>query len=248
MNPFNLNDRKILITGASSGIGRATAILCSQMGAKLIVTGRNESELFYTFNALNGDGHEKICVDLLRGGGGILIEHVPEIDGLVNNAGMLETSPVDFVTGEKLMKIFDVNTCAPVLLFEGLVKSGKLKNGASVVFTSSIDGNYNYTPGNSMYSATKSAVSEFVRSAALRVADKNIRVNAVCPGMTETNLLRANKFLSPEILTEDARKYPLKRYARPEEIANGIVYLLSDASSYVTGINLVIDGGISLRH
>ena len=176
------------------------------------------------------------------------MDFCPEIDGLVNHAGIVETLPADFVTREKLEGVFDVNMCAPILLFEGLIERGKISDGASVVFTSSVDGNGNYTPGNSVYSASKAAVSEYVRAAALRFAGRNIRVNAVCPGMTETNLLRDNKVLTPEILAEDAKNYPMKRYAKPEEIAAGIVYLLSSASSYVTGTELVIDGGITLNH
>lgn len=166
----------------------------------------------------------------------------------MNNAGIVETLPVDFISDEKLRKIFSVNTCAPVLIFEGLLEAGKLKNGSSVVFTSSIDGNGNYTMGNSIYSASKAAVSEFVRHAAIMAGEENIRVNAVCPGMTETNLLRDNKVLNSEVLAENAKKYPFKRHAKPEEIANAIVYLLSGASSYVTGINLVVDGGFTLSH
>ena len=166
----------------------------------------------------------------------------------MNNAGIVETLPVDFVSDEKLRKIFAVNTCAPVLIFEGLIEAGKLKNNSSVVFTSSIDGNGNYTMGNSVYSASKAGISEYVRHAAIKYGGKNIRVNAVCPGMTETNLLRDNKVLNSEVLAENAKKYPFKRHAKPEEIANAIVYLLSDASSYVTGINLVVDGGFTLSH
>ena len=248
MNPFTLEGRTILITGASSGIGRACAVLCSQMGARVIITGRNEQELMRTYGMLIGRNHDKFPVDLRYGGGAQLMDFCPAIDGLVNNAGIVETLPAEFVTREKLSGLFEINTCAPVLLFEGLLEHGKILDGSSVVFTSSVDGNGNYTPGNAMYSATKAAVSEYVRLAALRVSGRNIRVNAVCPGMTETNLLRGSKALTPEMLAEDAKKYPLKRYAKPEEIACGIVYLLSGASSYVTGTELVIDGGITLTH
>ena len=249
LNPFTLEGKTILITGASSGIGRASAILCSQMGARVIITGRNERELEITRANLEGKNHEIIIVDLRTGGGvKLLTECSPEIDGLVNNAGIVETLPVDFVSEDKLEKVFAVNTCAPVLIFEELIASGKLRNGSSVVFTSSIDGNGNYTMGNSVYSASKAGISEYVKHAAVMYGEKNIRVNAVCPGMTETNLLRDNKVLNSEVLAENAKKYPLKRHARPEEIANAIVYLLSGASSYVTGINLVVDGGFTLSH
>lgn len=245
-NPFTLEGKTILITGASSGIGRATAVLCSEMGARLIITGRNESELQKTFDALISNNHMQISADLTTGGGGSIVSSCPVLDGLVNNAGVTETLPTDFVTREKLRGVFDINTCAPVILFEELLRAGKIADGASVVFTSSINGNMNYSPGSSLYSASKAAISEYVRQSALRVSARNIRVNAVCPGMTDTNLLRDNNILTPEILAEDAKKYPFKRYARPEEVASGIVYLLSGAASYVTGSELVIDGGVTL--
>lgn len=249
MNPFTLEGRTILITGASSGIGRATAILCSELGARVIITGRNEVELQKTFDALISKNHEKICADLRIGGGGVIANTVPEIDGLVNNAGIVETLPADFVTREKLSGMFDINACAPITLFESLIERGKIRGGSSVVFTSSIDnGELNVSSGNAMYCATKAAISEYVRQAAMRFAGMNIRVNAVCPGMTETNLTRGNPVLTPEVLAEDAKKYPLKRHAKPEEIANSIAFLLSKASGYITGFNLVIDGGITLTH
>ena len=250
MNPFSLTGRRILITGASSGIGRATAVLCAQMGACLVITGRSKPELQRTYEQLEGINHVMISVDLLTGGGvKSLIDCPYEFDGLVNNAGISKTLPVDFVSRDSLEEVFAVNSCAPVLLFEKLLETGKLKDGASVVFTSSIDnGTMNVNIGNSVYSASKAAISEFVKHAAIKAGSRNIRVNAVCPGMTKTNLLRGNLVLKPEVLAENAKKYPFKRHAEPEEIANAIVYLLSGASSYVTGINLVVDGGVTLSH
>ncbi|MBQ7578687.1 MAG: SDR family oxidoreductase [Synergistaceae bacterium] len=177
-----------------------------------------------------------------------MIELVSRLDGLVSNAGIVEFSPVDFITSEKLKKVFDINFSAGIELFEGLFSGDKFNDGASVVFTSSVDGNYCFTQGNAVYSASKAALNEYVRRSALKAANKNIRVNCVCPGMIETNLLRNNKSLTPEILQEDAKKYPLKRYGKPEEVAAGIIYLLSGASSYVTGTDLIIDGGISIKH
>lgn len=246
MNPFTLENKTILITGASSGIGRATAIACSQMGAKLLITGRDKVRLQETLDVLEGTGHVSFCADLIDTESlNSLVEASPEIDGLVNNAGIVEIAPVNFVNQEKLDRTFSINTYAPILLFEGLLKAKKIKDGASIVFTSSIAGNFIFPLGHSMYSASKAAVDAFARNAALELAKRKIRVNNVCPGMIETPLVK-NGVFTPQMLEEDAKKYPLKRYGKPEEVAYGIVYLLSDASSFTTGIELVIDGGCTL--
>ena len=245
-NPFSLKDKTILITGASSGIGRATAIACSQMGAKLFITGRDETRLNETLNALDGEGHEMHCADLKdKDDIHALIDRLPHLDGFVNNAGVVDTLPVDFVTPEKLEQIFSINTYAPITLCTTILQRRKLNRGASVVFTSSLSGNFIFSPGNSMYSASKAAMAAFARNTALEMAARHIRVNTVCPGMVETNIYK-NGTITPEMLAEDAKRYPMKRYGKPEEVAYGIIYLLSDASSFVTGTQLVIDGGFTL--
>ncbi len=174
-----------------------------------------------------------------------LAEEAPVLDGLVNNAGIVEITPVNLVNREKLDRVFAINTYAPIFLFQELLKAKKIKDGASIVFTSSIAGNFHFRVGNSMYSSSKAAVDAFARSAALELARRKIRVNNVCPGMIETDLIK-NGVFTPQMLAKDAEKYPLKRYGKPEEVAYGIVYLLSDASSFITGIELVIDGGCTL--
>ena len=247
MNPFTLEGKTILITGASSGIGRATAVMCSQMGARLLITGRSEEKLKDTMSRLNGSDHSMLCADLsVQSGIDSLIEWTPQLDGLVNNAGMIDLLPVDFITHERLERILAINTYAPIQLFIGLSKKRKFRKNSSVVFTSSVAGNFIFTPAHSMYSVTKAAVSAFAKNAALEMAARKIRVNCVCPGMIETELIHAEQ-VTPEMFSEDIKRYPLKRYGKPEEVANGIVFLLSDASSFITGINLLIDGGLTLR-
>jgi NAD(P)-dependent dehydrogenase (short-subunit alcohol dehydrogenase family) len=131
------------------------------------------------------------------------------------------------------------------LLTQQLVKKKKLGKGGSIVFTSSTSGVYNAVIGNAMYSASKGAINGFMKNAALDLAAKNIRVNAVSPGMINTNILE-DGIISAEQLEEDKKRYPLKRYGKPEEVAYAVIYLLSDASAWVTGSNLLIDGGITL--
>ncbi len=246
-NPYSLAGKTILVTGASSGIGKAAAIECSKLGAKVIITARNEDKLKETISSLEGVSHQYVLCDLAnekRIDG--LVEQLPEIQGLVNNAGFTKILPIQFINPEDITNIFKVNTLAPVMLLQKLLKKKKLKKGASVVFTSSIVGLGCCTVGNSMYTASKGAISAFIRSAALELAPKQIRVNAVCPGMVDTGILDAGT-ISEEQLNAEVKNYPLGRFAKPEEVAWAMIYLLSDASSWVTGDNFVIDGGLTLK-
>lgn len=246
-NPFSLENKTILITGASSGIGKAAAVECSRLGARLVITGRNEDRLKETFGLLEGDGHKYIVADLTEEDDLIrLVDSVDNLEGLVNNAGIANTKPVVFIKQRDLEPVFKTNLYAPVFLTKYLLKNKKLKKGSSVVFTSSLAAFMN-DPGNSIYCMSKAGLSSFMRSCAVESADKGIRFNCVCPGMTETNLIRSNLSLSDEDLEKDMMRYPMKRYGKPEDIAYAIIYLLSDASSWVTGTSLIIDGGISLK-
>lgn len=246
-NPFALENKTILVTGASSGIGKATAIECSKLGAKVVVTGRNEERLNQTLAELEGEGHQAIVGDLATDEGvNTLVEQCPKIDGLVNNAGATVTIPVQFINRENLEGLMQVNTVAPILLFQRLMKAKRLGKGASVVFTASISGLCCAGLGNSLYSTSKAAIGGFVKNAALELAGKNIRVNAVCPGMIDTHILDAG-VVGADDLERERQKYPMKRFGKPEEVAWSIIYLLSDASSFTTGSTLVMDGGFTLQ-
>ena len=246
-SPFSLLDKTILVTGASSGIGKATAIECSKIGAKVVVTGRNEERLNQTLSELEGEGHLAIVADLSSEDGiNSLVDQCPQIDGLVNNAGSTIMVPTQFITRDKLMQILEVNTVAPIILTQQLLKKKKLGKGASVVVTDSISGVMIASPGNVLYSTSKSAINGFVKNAALDLASKNIRVNTVCPGMIDTHILD-NGSVTSEDVEADMKKYPLRRYGKPEEVAYAIIYFLSDASGFTTGANLVIDGGFTLQ-
>ena len=246
-NPFSLEGKTILVTGASSGIGRATAIACSQMGAVVVVTGRNEPRLQETLDALEGSGHQMIVADIANDDQiGYLVDQIPAINGLVNNAGITETCPTQFIKREKLNRVMEVNTIAPILLTQRILKKKKLGKGGSIVFTCSISGTRVCVGGNVLYSASKGAIHGFMKNAALDLAHKGIRVNDVCPGMIDTHILDAGT-ISEEQLEIEAQRYPMKRFGKPEEVAYGIIYLLSDASSFVTGSSIVIDGGFTLQ-
>lgn len=246
-NPFSLEEKTILITGASSGIGRATAIECSRLGARVVITGRNQERLEQTIQQLDGDGHSYFICDLNNEAEiDEMVASLPEVQGLVNNAGFTKILPLQFINKGEIDGVLQTNTIAPILLFQKLLKKKKLKKESSVVFTSSLAGIGACTVGNSMYVASKGAISAFVHCAALELAPKKIRVNAVCPGMVDTGILDFG-VLSEEQIKKDQENYPLGRFGKPEEIAWAIVYLLSDASGWTTGDNLIIDGGMSLH-
>ena len=245
-NPYSLEGKTILVTGASSGIGQATAIECSRLGAKVIITGRDQERLQKTYSQLDGDGHIQIAAELtdaeaLKG----LVDACPELSGVVLCAGKGMTLPLGFATREKFDPIFNINFFAPIELVRMLLKNKKIAKAASLVFVSSIGGNWSFSLGNGIYGASKAALNSTMKFLARELAPKKIRVNSVNPGMVNTKLIQGGA-ISEEQHQKDMQKYPLGRYGEPEEIAHGIIYLLSDAASWVTGHSLVIDGGVTI--
>lgn len=246
-NPFSLGGKTILVTGASSGIGRATAVECSKLGAAVVITGRNEARLQETVSMMEGEAHQIIIADLATDDGvQRLVDNCPKLDGLVNNAGYTHTMLTNFINREALSQQLEVNTIAPILLFQRLLKAKKIGKGSSVVFTASISGLCCAVLGNVLYSTSKSAINGFVKNAALDLASRNIRINAVAPGMVDTHILDAGT-ISEEQLEAERQRYPMKRFGKPEEVAYAIIYLLSDASSFTTGSTIVLDGGFTLQ-
>ena len=234
------------MTGASSGIGQATAIECSKMGAKLVVTGRDQSRLQETFEQLVGDGHMQLTAELTdEEAVKRIAEDCPELNGLLLCAGKGMTLPLNFATREKFDSIFDVNFFAPMELVRMLLKKKKISKAASIVFVSSIGGNWSFSLGNGVYGASKAAINSAMKFWAKELAPKKIRVNSVNPGMVNTKLIQGGA-ISEEQHRKDMERYPLGRYGEPVDIAYGVIYLLSDASSWVTGHSLVIDGGVTI--
>jgi NAD(P)-dependent dehydrogenase (short-subunit alcohol dehydrogenase family) len=245
-NPFSLAGKSILVTGASSGIGRAIAIECSRIGAAVTLTARNEERLRETLSQMEGENHTIISADLSDEiGRKQIIGELPIIDGLVNCAGIAKNLPFAFTNSESLMEVINVNFTAPVLMSAELVKKKKLSKNSSIVFISSISGVLCSAVGGSIYSASKGAVNGVIKGMALDLASKGIRVNSVNPGVIETPIFDGGT-ITKEQLEEDKKRYPLKRHGKPEEVAYAVIYLLSDVSSWVTGSNLVIDGGYTL--
>lgn len=246
-NPFELSNKTILVTGASSGIGRAIAVVCSQLGAKLIITGRNSERLEQTFELLSGDNHSLYVADLtLENELSGLVDFLPQLDGFVSNAGISQPLLLKFVEKQDVDMILNTNAISVIHLTRLLVQEQKLKKGSSIVFISSINGNKCAYIGSTLYAASKSMLTGFMKATALELSPKSMRVNSIQPGMIETDLLNEST-ISKEELELDKLKYPLKRYGRPEEVAYASVYLLSDATRWMTGSSLVIDGGYTLQ-
>ena len=246
MNPFSLVGKTILVTGASSGIGRATAVSCSKMGAKLVITGRNENRLIETFHLLEGTDHQMFCADLVQPNElEKLIDLLSKIDGFVSVAGIANPLVLQFVEKEDVTNVMEINALVPIHLTRLLVQNKKLNKGASLVYISSINGNNCAYIGSSVYGASKTALTGFMKGVALELSPRGIRANCINPGMIETDLLKSGN-IGEEELEKDRQKYPLKRYGEPEEVAFSAVYLLSDAARWITGTSLKIDGGYTL--
>lgn len=250
-NPLSLRGKRILVTGGSSGIGRATAIECASLGASVVIVGRNEERLASVLAELDtseGQEHVSISADLTTMDGlDKIVEKNIIYDGVLSNAGSPFCKPIKFVTNDDLERSFRLMVFSHVLLAKSLFRKRLLAKGASYVFTSSIGGVYIYSPGDSTYGMGKSAIASFMKYCAIEFAPRGIRVNAVCPGMIDTPFIRDGA-VSEDQHHEDAETYLLKRYGTPEEVAHCVSFLLSDASSFVDGTTLVADGGYSVTH
>ena len=241
-NPFSLSGKTVLVTGASSGIGKATALLCAQMGASVIVTGRNEERLQSVFDSLPGERHLMIVADLTDASQRArLVREVPPLDGIAYCAGIGHRKPSKFLTEEDIALVMNANFNAAVLLQAALSSSKRIQQGASLVFLSSRTAEIP-TTANALYSASKGALISYAKCLALELAPRRIRVNCICPAMVWTPLVLSDGVTEEELKEQESR-YPLKRYGRPEDIANLAVFLLSDASSWMTGSCIDITGG-----
>ena len=240
--PFSLLNKTILVTGGSSGIGKGIAVACSRMGASVIINGRNEKRLKETFSLLEGKNHQIISGDLTNTSSlEQLISRLPKLDGVVHCAGAGQRILCNHLNENDINSIMTINFNAPVLLQSEILKQKKINKGASIVFIASI-ASWSPSLGNSIYSASKGAIISYSKCLSLELAPRKIRVNCISPAMVWTDLI-LNDSIDKELLEEDEKKYPLKRYGTPEDIAYLAVYLLSDASSWMTGSNVEITGG-----
>lgn len=246
LNPFSLTGKTILVTGASSGIGKGIAQQCSRMGATLIVTGRNEERLQKTLTSLIGEENKAIVADLSTNEGiKTLVGQLSKLDGAVFAAGIVEMIPVLFATREKFDKMYNTNLFSPIEILRLIIKKKLFNKGLSVIGIASIAGSCDFCLANGIYGSGKSALMTYFKYAAHELAIKGIRVNTISPGFILTPM-QTEGTVEDEKLQKTIDKVPLNRWGTPEDIANGVVYLLSNASSYVTGTDIRIDGGYVL--
>ena len=236
----DLTGKTILITGASSGIGRQTAIKVAEHGGKVIISGRNPSRLKKTFESLPGDGHRMISADLLVGDEmELLVDSLPALNGIAHCAGVVGPTPVKFIRREDIEKLLKINFEVPVMLTGRVLTMKKLADDASLVFMSSIATSFPYF-GGALYSSAKAAVEAYSRSLALELVGRGIRSNCLAPGLVNTPILTdPAKEGNPEIVDDSIRKY-LQKYPQgigePLDVANAILFLLSDESRWISGV------------
>ncbi|MGB3344115.1 MAG: SDR family oxidoreductase [Aequorivita sp.] len=245
MNPFSLHNKTILVTGASSGIGAKTAEVIANLGATVILTARNEKRLNETFIKLPKGDHKIILGDLTddttikR-----IVDSVPQLDGIVHSSGIVKHFPVKFIGKKHIQEMFAINYEAPVVLTSSLLKSKKVNREASVVFMSSVACNFP-NKGGALYSGAKAAINSYSKTLALEHAAQKIRSNVILAAMVKTPLFNeAEKTVTKELMDKHGEQYPLG-FGEPEDVANTIAFLLSPASKWITGTQIVMDGGLT---
>ncbi len=244
-NPYSLLGKTIIITGASSGIGKKTAIECSKMGASLVITGRNKERLEDTFRLLEGNDHKMIIADLSKEEEiKSFVESSPAVDGVFFCAGITDTTLIKFVSIEKMLNVFNINLFSPTFLTKLLISKKKINKGASLVYMSSY-GAEKVEPGLGIYAASKMGVNAIVHAVAKELVGRKIRANSIMPMMVKTELVENITSISADDLAKDEAKYPLG-YGNPLDIAYAAIYLLSDASKWITGTQIRMDGGSTL--
>ncbi len=244
-NPFSLENKTILVTGASSGIGRASAIECSKLGAKVIITGRNKERLKQTFDCLSINDNGFFVADLNNDNEiDSLVSYLPELDGVFFCAGITDTTLIKFMNRDKINNIVDINLISPTLLTKALLTKKKIKKNASLVYMSSY-GAEKVTPGLGIYAASKMGLIAMVHAVAKELVSRGIRANSIMPMMVKTELVDNITTLSKEELKKDEENYPLG-YGDPLDVAYAAIYLLSNASKWITGSTIKMDGGSTL--
>ncbi len=231
-----------MVTGASSGIGQAIAVSVSKMGADVVINGRNIVKLENTLTQMVGDNNRIVPADLTKSVDiAKLSDSVPQLDGIVHCAGIGHRLPAKLLTENDIDSVMNANFKGAVLLQAALLSKRKVKKNSSIVFIASQAATCP-SPGNAVYSASKGALISYARCLALELAPRGIRVNCICPAMVWTDLIMQNE-VTLEQLQESEKSYPLKRYGRPEDVANLAIYLLSDASSWMTNSCIDLTGG-----
>lgn len=244
-NHFTLNDKKVLVTGASSNIGKKIAVRCSEMGASLFISGRNEKRLQETFENLQDGKNVSFRCELSDADSiASMVEQLPVLNGIVLCAAQFDSTPVKNIRRDLVLSMFETNTFSNFDLVQRLLKTKKIERGGSIVFISSVASMRPYK-GNSLYSATKGAINSFSKVLATELGGKGIRVNCIHPGIVRRETGMREGSLSIEQQRQEMEKFPLGM-GETDDIAYATVFLLADESRWITGIDLIVDGGQSL--
>ncbi|HRI28952.1 MAG TPA: SDR family oxidoreductase [Chitinophagales bacterium] len=242
----NLQNKTILVTGASSGIGRECAIVLSGMGAELVISGKNEERLQQTLQSLSLGNHRLLAANLTQPDAvAELVNKLPPLNGLLHCAGIWKPQPIKFLQPQTARLIMEVNYMAAVMLVSQLLQQKKMLSGASVVFVSSIAAHQPYK-GGAAYAASKAALEAFAKTLALETAHAGMRSNCIAPAMVQSPILiQAQTTVTEAAMQHHLNQYPL-RPGVPNDVAQAAAFLLSDASSWITGATLHLNGGIAL--
>lgn len=243
---IDLTGKTIFITGASSGIGRETAILCDSLGASVVISGRNSDNLAKTRDSMS-DKTQVFTADLMHDEEiDNLTNSLPNIDGFFHCAGAINPYPIKFIKRKHIQELFDINLNSAILLSSSLLRSKKINIGASLVYISSISAQHPYM-GGALYSSSKAALESFSRSLALELSNKKIRSNCISPALVQTEIFEQTKnAYTEEEFEKITSQYPLG-VGTCKDVANAVVFLLSDQSSWITGTSINLDGGLLLN-
>jgi len=244
--PFHLNGKTILVTGASSGIGAQAAISISQMGGTVILSGRNEQRLRETLCKLKGESHQVFICDLTdENKVKELAAAMPLLDGVVHCAGIVTMLPVKYINHQKIEETFSINYTASVVLMTYLFNKKKINPQASVVFVSSFSGTFPFS-GGALYSGSKAALERYSQALATEHAGAGIRSNCISPALVKTDILEESFKGDRAKYRKQVEEKHLLGFGEPEDVGNLIVFLLSPASKWLTGQNIILDGGYLL--
>ncbi len=238
-----LTGKTILVTGASSGIGRETALRLARHGATVAITGRDEARLREIFESLETGGHSLKIADLTDEARlNELVAGLPVLNGVVHCAGIVGPLPVKFIQSADIDRMFAINYRVPVELTGKLLRAKKIANDASLVFLSTIATRNPYF-GGALYSGSKAALEAYSRTLSLELGPRGIRSNCIQAGLVDTPMIEnpSEKNMQEEALERYLKRYPLG-IGKPSDVAGAILFFLSDASKWVSGTSLIMGG------
>ncbi|AEY65119.1 SDR family oxidoreductase [Clostridium sp. BNL1100] len=248
IHPMDLSGKNILVTGASSGIGKGIAIYLSKIGANIIMAARNEEKLKETYNELEPGNHSYYLIDLnnldeIEGMIDDICSDDRKLNGIVHSAGISRTIPIQYLKMDNLKSIMSINFYSFMELVKHFSKRKYNDNGGSIVAISSISSKLG-ARGLAAYCASKGALDSAIRPMALELAAKNIRINSIAPGMIKSQIYDGLiELVNNKDFETDLKKRQIMGLGKPEDVASAAAFLLSDASKFITGTSIIVDGG-----